>query len=586
MVLQAYSVVSLVASIICLALIMFAFNNRRHLSTRLFMGMLAFVLVWTLACAMIPLSGTIAAAGFWHRLVFIAAAFASVFFFYFVIQYTGYEFLLPRKYWLLLLVIPLFTSLFTVTNESHHLMFVKNTFVKTDQGMNLLARQGGPWMIVHLSYSYLLTLAVIVIVAYAAFRRKGIYKSNARLLLWCLIPPVSASVIWATKILDGFLLPLAPLGLVLSALILAADLFRFSFLKVVPVARARVFEVMRDAVVVADTNGVILDLNKSARELLQKEQKETIGKNLAAVSSLGKAIMRKLINRNMQTEDMGKMFYWDLSGKMRCLNIRVSPVDEINERDTTVLIIQDVTEQHKVQEEIHRHATTLEQKNKDLNSYSHTVAHDLKAPLKSMIRYSQMVLNDNKTNLAIQEHIPVFERAASKMYNIISVLLQLSQVSEVDEVEFETFAMNEVLRAAKERVKNTAEEAGGSIWITTPMPAVYSYAPWVEEVWVNYLSNALMYGGEEPSVEVSAEETEEGMVRFCVRDFGQGMDEEGLKNLFNGEISAQVSLKSNGLGLSIVQRIVRKLGGEVGVESKKGEGTTFYFELPQAKGEE
>lgn len=546
------------------------------------MGMLFFVLVWTLACGMIPLSPTTALAAVWHKLVFICAGFSVLFFFYFVIQYTGYEYVLPQKYWLWLMAVPLATLCIIVSNDSHHLFFEKTVFEATPVGMNLLERKAGPWMTVHLIYSYLLTVGIIAIVSYTAFRRKGVYRTNARLLLWCLLPPVAASIVWVTRLIDGFLLPLAPLGLVLSSLVLSTDLFRFSFLKVVPVARARVFEMMRDAVVVLDPKDLILDLNKSARDLLVADPGEVLGKHLGMAGSIGKGILRKLKAANNRQEDLGRLFYWGKGGDMRCLNLRVSSVEDNSVNNSRVLIIQDITEQYKAQEELRRHATSLEQKNRDLNSYSHTVAHDLKAPLKSMIRYSQMVLNDNKLNLAIQEHIPVYERAASKMYNIISVLLQLSQVSEMHEVEMEVFPMNEVLRAAKERVRNVADEVGGTIWITTPMPEVFSYAPWVEEVWVNYLSNALKYGGDEPSIEVSAQAVTGGKYRFCVRDFGQGMDEEEQESLFVEEDFDQQNIESNGLGLSIVQRIIRKLGGSVGVESKKGEGTVFYFELPAA----
>ncbi len=107
------------------------------------------------------------------------------------------------------------------------------------------------------------------------------------------------------------------------------------------------------------------------------------------------------------------------------------------------------------------------------------------------------------------------------------------------------------------------------------------YGPWVEEVWANYLSNAIQYGGRPPRVELGATEQADGMVRFWVRDNGPGLTPEEQARLFTPFTRLdQVRAKGHGLGLSIVRRIVEKLGGQVGVESEVGRGSVFTFTLP------
>jgi len=105
----------------------------------------------------------------------------------------------------------------------------------------------------------------------------------------------------------------------------------------------------------------------------------------------------------------------------------------------------------------------------------------------------------------------------------------------------------------------------------------------VEEVWVNYLSNALKYGGQPPRVELGAEQKDE-MVKFWMRDNGNGIAPEEQARLFTLFTRLEVRAKGHGLGLSIVQRIVEKLGGQVGVESDgvPGHGSLFCFTLPAA----
>jgi two-component system sensor histidine kinase/response regulator len=118
------------------------------------------------------------------------------------------------------------------------------------------------------------------------------------------------------------------------------------------------------------------------------------------------------------------------------------------------------------------------------------------------------------------------------------------------------------------------------------------HGPWIEEVWANYISNALKYGGSPPRIELGADppppsppsggtEGEARMVRFWVRDNGPGLTPEEQARLFTPFTRLeQVRAKGHGLGLSIVRRIVEKLGGQVGVESEVGQSSTFSFTLP------
>ena len=147
---------------------------------------------------------------------------------------------------------------------------------------------------------------------------------------------------------------------------------------------------------------------------------------------------------------------------------------------------------------------------------------------------------------------------------------------------------------AQQRLADVVEQSHADIVLlgVSTWPVALGYAPWVEEVWANYLSNALKYGGRPPCVELGAaplpnppplaEEGEgRGMVRFWVRDNGPGILPEDQARLFTPFTRLdQVRVKGHGLGLSIVKRIVEKLGGQVGVESQVGHGSTFSFTLP------
>jgi PAS domain S-box-containing protein len=240
-------------------------------------------------------------------------------------------------------------------------------------------------------------------------------------------------------------------------------------------------------------------------------------------------------------------------------------------------IARDITRRKQMEEE-------REQMIADLDSFAHTVAHDLKGPLSVISSYSELLSPERVSRLdqeAIVESAVVINEYAAKMNNIIQELFLLSSVRS-DEVTIRPFAMKPVVEAALERLAYMIEEKKATITKPDTWPEVMGYEGWAEAVWVNYLSNALKYGGSPPIIELGADEQAE-QVRFWVRDEGPGISQAEQRRLFVPftRLEQVKYVEGHGLGLSIVQRIVEKLGGTVGVESAPGEGSLFYFTLPK-----
>ena len=184
-------------------------------------------------------------------------------------------------------------------------------------------------------------------------------------------------------------------------------------------------------------------------------------------------------------------------------------------------------------------------------------------------------------------------RAGNKLDTIIEELMLLAGVRK-QEVVPAPLDMGNIVREAVERLDILVREQNGRITLPDEMawPAALGYAPWVEQVWANYISNAIKYGGQPPQITVGADLTSlqspsgQAMVRFWVQDNGPGLSVEAQASLFTPFTRlAQTRATGHGLGLSIVRRIVEKLGGEVGVESDgiPGRGSTFFFTLPASK---
>ncbi len=228
---------------------------------------------------------------------------------------------------------------------------------------------------------------------------------------------------------------------------------------------------------------------------------------------------------------------------------------------------------------------TLERMVEDLDAFSHTVAHDLKNPLNTMLGYATLLVEDQDrmSSEDIQDYSEAIITAARKMNNIIDELLLLASVRTLDEVETGPLDMPLVVISATERLYDLINKYNADIRLLDheSWPVAISYAPWIEEVWANYISNAIKYGGTPPIVEVGAALQADGMIRCWVRDNGPGIQTEKQPLLFTPFKRLDgTRARGHGLGLSIVQRIMQKLGGEAGVESTPGQGCLFYFTLP------
>jgi two-component system sensor histidine kinase/response regulator len=226
----------------------------------------------------------------------------------------------------------------------------------------------------------------------------------------------------------------------------------------------------------------------------------------------------------------------------------------------------------------------LQSRNEDLAAFSHTVAHDLRAPLGNAISYARYMIEneDSLGESARSECLEAIAETGQKMINIVNELLLLAEVREA-EVAMGRVDMAPVVRDSLSRLHFMVEEYGAEIAESEEWLDAVGYGPWIEEAWVNYLSNAMKYGGRPPRVELGTSAEGDGTVRCWVRDNGAGLSAEQQQLLFTPFTRLnQVSVKGYGLGLSIVLRIVQKMGGRVGVESEVGKGSVFSFYLPAA----
>jgi len=245
----------------------------------------------------------------------------------------------------------------------------------------------------------------------------------------------------------------------------------------------------------------------------------------------------------------------------------------------------------QAEEEAMGYTKDLERANRDLADFVYIVAHELKAPLRSVQAFITLILEDYGDTLdeRVREDLEKVREANERMSALIKDVLTLSRVGR-EFIEVEEVDLNELLEEVKTDLKAIIEERGGGEVVAEELPTISTQRVWMKGLFMNLIDNGLKFNRSgKPRVEVSCEERErekrEGKEKeylFKIKDNGIGIEEEYLSRIFNfSERLHPQEYEGTGFGLNICRKIVDKLGGNIWVSSKPAEGGTFFFTIPE-----
>ncbi len=237
-----------------------------------------------------------------------------------------------------------------------------------------------------------------------------------------------------------------------------------------------------------------------------------------------------------------------------------------------------------LEEKIQNRTEQLRKSNEELEAFSYSVSHDLRAPLRGIIGFATVLQEDYGTSLDTEANriIKVIIANTIKMGQLIDDLLAFSRIGkgDIQKTTVDTYMM----------VSNIVNELTGQdihrpivMWQIDQLPQTSADANTIRQVWINFLSNAVKYSRNTKQPRVTIESTvQEGYNIFSIRDNGVGFDEKYSNKLFKvfQRLHDEEEFEGTGVGLALVEKIVSKHGGKVWAEGNLNEGACFHFSLP------
>jgi PAS domain S-box-containing protein len=330
---------------------------------------------------------------------------------------------------------------------------------------------------------------------------------------------------------------------------------------------------------------LIEEVNHAANDLLGYDAQELKGSSLLPLLSEEDGLKIKELTKDRRNVFSFEACMYTKERLPRCFSWNIVHKHGLwfaNGRDITRQKDADA-EIKQLNADLQRNISELEVTNKELESFSYSVSHDLRAPLRSINGYAQMIQEDQAQHFDEEgkRMLNVIRNNAKKMGMLIDDLLAFSRMGR-KEVTRLPIDFNKLLEPI---LADIEKQVGNNVQITVhALPAAQGDPSLLSQVLINLISNAVKYSSKKqnPQVEIGAYEKDDDYV-YYVKDNGAGFDMQYAHKLFGvfQRLHGNEEFEGTGVGLAIVQRIVVKHGGRVWAEGKPNEGATFYFSLPK-----
>lgn len=570
-------------TLVTLIMVLVLINKRKTPGAVYLLRLFFSFFVWSFGIVFESASDTVEMKEFWSGIAYIGTVFSPVLLLLFAVDYSGLPYFKRKWHIIALIIIPAITLILALSNSLHGLIWPKIT-IHPETSMAVYGH--GPVFWIFIAYTYLLIIPAWIFLLGTLRNIHKKYRYQNLLIILAVSAGVGGNILYLIpdSPFPGFDWTLA--GLIIGSLVLSLDIFRLKLFDLVPTARTTLVEIMDEGVLLVDVKGRILDINPSFLHLAEMDESDDlIGKDVAIALRNSPVLLRFFedvfsLEQPLRTE---------IRLKSKTLDVNVQELRHKKDFSSgRLMVLNDITSLKETENRLYKTnlqlSEEIEVKQKlieELDAYAHTVAHDLKSPVNQIAGFSELLYEESLTGDCSNTttYSKTINDSAFNLVHIIDELLLLASVRSAD-VKKTPVLVKSVFDASLKRLNQEITESLAVIHVETDWPVVSGYESWLQEIFVNYLSNAIKYGGNPPEIWIRSSVDNE-LVWYHVMDNGSGVPDELKKKLFVPYTRlAPTKAEGQGLGLSIVKRIIDKLNGQVRVENSQDKGAIFSFGLP------
>ncbi|MFA5535107.1 MAG: histidine kinase N-terminal 7TM domain-containing protein [Mariniphaga sp.] len=577
-ILSQESMIEFIAVLVALGVIILVWKNRKAREVKLLIFLELLAAIWAFMYGLEFTASDLESKKFWSQMSYFGIAFLPVTYFLFTTSFNQKKKVITPLNITILSIIPFLALILVLTNDFHGLIWEDIQLIPQ---ANLITYKYGVGFYLFWTYSILLILAGIYNLFRAGHLFLGYHKSQVLALLIASFFPLIGNLLYITGLnpIPGF--DWTPVLFIFSGLVITFGIIRYSMFDLVPFARNKLIDIMCDGVIVINNKGFIENYNPAVERIFNLEPEEAKFKHYSHLFNSHEIIMNALNNIEPQHLEF-EIFY---QNKKHFYQVKIIPLQNQQKKFSgQVIHINNITSlkesEKNLKDELEERGRLIE----NLDDFSHTVAHDLRNILGSIASSAEIIeagIGENDVEF-IKEMALLMKDSARKAMNITHELFVLARYTHKD-IEKKELDMYAVFEGAKKQLAELITKSKAQFIEPESWPNVPGHATCVELVWTNFLSNAIKHGGSPPVLSVGATPAGNNSIRYWVQDNGNGISPADHDRVFQKYVRLSPEKSEGyGLGLSIVKRVIEKLGGEVGIEStgQKEEGTIFWFELP------
>lgn len=528
---------------------------------------------------------------FWSKLSYVGIVSIPPLWFIFSYWYTRQGFLIKRRTFLMLWIIPVLTLVMVVTNDLHHLHWTR---IITLPGSSTLFYERGLYFWLHVSYSFALLVSGCLLMLLFFARSPRLFRRQIIAILLGIVIPWVGNILYLLRIPPFTALDPTPFTFSLSAVIFSLGLYQFRFMDVVPVARDALIERMKDGLIVLDDRNRIVDSNPVARKLFSSA---VVGQDAAELLNKWPDLKGCLTS---EAKEQVEIFLDE--DPVRYFDILISPlIDQRGRFSGRMILARDITTRKMLEKDLRKAGQTAEAASQAKSEFLANMSHEIRTPLNAIIGMTSLLLLTDLT--PDQSSFAETIRSSSDvLLNLINDILDFSKIEAGKlDLEQQSFDLRACIEEAIDLVSLRAAEKKLELayYIEPGTPEfIIGDVTRLRQILVNLLNNAVKFTEKgEVVVWLKALENKPGETPrfefyFSVRDTGIGIAAEKIERLFQSftqlDTSTTRKYGGTGLGLAICKQLCKLMGGNIGVESSgiPGEGSTFHFTIKANQGVE